>query len=62
MLLGMILDRIVREPGDVIHSEAMENLCRRLHGLELAVAKVRKLSYWKQPRGQQGQKWRTNVR
>ena len=52
MLLGMILDRIVREPGDVINSEAMENLCRRLHGLELAVAKVRKLSYWKQPRGQ----------
>ena len=62
MLLAMILDRIIREPGDIINSEATEILCRRLHGLELAFAKVRKMSDWKQPRGQQGQKWRTKVR
>lgn len=58
LLLAMILDRIIRDPSTVmINSEATEILCRRLHGLELAFAKVHKLCDWKQPRGQQGQKW-----
>ena len=57
LLLAMILDRIIRDPGsEMINSEATEILCRRLHGLELA------LHDWKQPRGQQGQNWKTKVR
>ena len=62
MLLAMVVDRIIREPGDIINSEATEILCRRLHGLELAFSKVRRLNDWKQPRGQQGQKWKGKVR
>ena len=44
-----------------MNSEAVEILTRRIHGLQLAFRDVRKLSDWKQPRGQSGQKWRSKV-
>lgn len=42
LLLALALDRVIRQPGDVITSEATEIICRRLHGLELAFAGVRR--------------------
>ena len=61
LLLGMILDRLVKSDADIINSEAVEILTRRVHGLQLAFRDVKKLSDWKQPRGQGGQKWRSKV-
>ena len=51
-----------QDTGDIINSEATEILCRRLHGLELAFAHVRRMADWKQPRGQSGAKWKSKVR
>ena len=62
LLLAMVLDRMIKTPGDIINSEATEILCRRLHGLELAFAHVRRMADWKQPRGQSGAKWKSKVR
>ena len=61
LLLAMVLDRMVRSEGDIVNSEAVEILTRRIHGLQLAFRDVRKMSDWKQPRGQSGQKWRSKV-
>ena len=61
LLLCMILDKLLKNNEDMINSEGAEIICRRLHGLQLAFAEVRRLSDWKQPKGQAGQKWRSKV-
>ena len=42
-------------------AEGVEIMCRRTHGLQLAFQDVRRMSDWKQPKGQAGQKWRSRV-
>ena len=62
LLLAMILDKMITDQKeDLINSAACEILCRRMHGLQLALQNVHRQSDWKQPRGQQGQKWKSKV-
>ena len=62
LLLAMILDKMITDQKeDLINSAACEILCRRMHGLQLAFQNVHRQSDWKQPRGQQGQKWKSKV-
>ena len=61
LLLSMVLDRLVRSGEIVMNSEALEIICR-LHGIRRAFADVRRVGDWKQPRGQNGQKWKSKVR
>jgi hypothetical protein len=62
LLLAMVLDRLVRSNEDVVNSEAVEILCRRMHGIKRAFSDVHCANDWKQPRGQQGQKWKSRVK
>ena len=61
-LLAAIPDRMVATKFEMINSEAVEVICRRIYGLFRAWENVDKLSDWKQPRGESGKKWRSKVR
>eukprot|EP00959_Pyramimonas_sp_CCMP1952_P357838 7492056-Pyramimonas_sp.AAC.1 len=52
---------IVDQKEDLINSSACEILRRQTHGLQLAFENAHQQSDWKQPRGQQGQKWKSKV-
>ena len=62
MLLAMVVDRMMMLNVDLVNSEAMEIVCRRIHGLKRAFEGVRRLSDGKQPKGPAGQKWKTKVK
>ncbi|CAK0903468.1 unnamed protein product [Prorocentrum cordatum] len=56
-LLAAILDRMVATKFEMINSEAVEVICRRIYGLFRAWEQVSKMSDWKQPKGEGGKKW-----
>eukprot|EP00959_Pyramimonas_sp_CCMP1952_P256721 5363353-Pyramimonas_sp.AAC.1 len=61
-LLAAILDRMVATKFEMIKSEAVEVMGRRIYGLFRAGENVGKLSDWKQLRGESGKKWRSKAR
>ena len=65
-LMAAILDRMLvpRDgvPYDMVNSQAVEVIARRLRGLFRAFEGVRRQSDWKQPEGAPGQRWKSRVR
>ena len=60
-LLGMTLDRAVREmPDDMLNYQSIEMLCRRIYAIEKAFEAVEKESDWKAPRNA-GKTWKSKV-
>ena len=57
-LMAANLDRML----DMVNSQAVEVICRRLYGLFRAFENAKKQSDWKQPRGEGGQRWKSKVR
>ena len=62
LLLGMVLDKLLQGDEDMVNSEGVEIICRRMHGLQLAFQNVHRMSDWKQPRGSAANKWKSKVR
>ena len=63
LLLALIVDRMVREPGlPIVNMPAVEVIMRKMYGLIKAFEGVKQESDWKRPQGQQGQKWKSRVR
>ena len=63
VLLALIIDRMVREPGvEIVNMPAVEVILRKMYGLIKAFENVKQESDWKRPSGQQGQKWKSRVR
>ena len=63
LLLALIIDRMVREPGvSIVNMPAVEIMLRKMYGLIKAFEGVRQESDWKRPAGQNGQKWKSRVR
>jgi len=61
LLMAVLLDRMIASKGfDLINSDAIEIICRRVYGLFRAFDNVHRLSDWKAPKGAGG-KWRTKV-
>lgn len=59
---GGLIDAHIREPGsDILNSEAGERLARSWKASIEALKFVLRREHWKQPKGQQGQKWKSKV-
>eukprot|EP00959_Pyramimonas_sp_CCMP1952_P129409 2706342-Pyramimonas_sp.AAC.1 len=61
-LMAAIMDRMLNAGQDMVNSQAVEVICRRLCGLFRAFENVKKLSDWKQPRGEGGKRWKSKLR
>ena len=61
-LMAAILDRMLNSDQDMVNSQAVEVICRRLYGLFRAFENAKKQSDWKQPRGEGGKRWKSKVR
>ena len=63
LLLGLIIDRLVKEPStQMVNLPAVEVILRKMYGLIKAFEPVKEEKDWKRPQGQARQKWRSKVR
>ena len=57
-----VITALVRDPKvDIFDNEAAEKASRTLAGYFRALENVKKKSDWSQPKGPQGQKWKSKV-
>ena len=65
LLLAVILDNMVMDKTptshDMINQDSVEIIARRMYGVYRAFERVKSQSDWKAPKGQPGQKWKTEV-
>ena len=47
---------------EAVNSYTMEVRCRRLYGIEKVFELVECEKHWRQPRGEEGKKWKSRVR